>query len=58
MKDKLLALKDRFEEVGQLIVQPNVMDDMKQYDKLSKEYKDLGEGVFRSTTSTKKPRLT
>ncbi len=36
-----MALKDRFEEVGQLIVQPNVMDDMKQYAKLSKEYKDL-----------------
>ena len=41
MKDKLAALKDRFEEVGQLIVQPGVMDDMKQYSKLSKEYKDL-----------------
>lgn len=41
MKDKLAAIKDRFEEVGQLIVQPGVMDDMKQYSKLSKEYKDL-----------------
>ena len=41
MKDKLAAIKDRFEEVGQLIVQPGVMDDMKQYSKLSKEYSDL-----------------
>lgn len=36
-----MAIKDRFEEVGQLIVQPGVMDDMKQYSKLSKEYSDL-----------------
>ena len=41
MKDKLAAIKDRFEEVGQLIVQPDAMADMKQYSKLSKEYKDL-----------------
>ena len=41
MKDKLEAIKDRFEEVGQLIVQPDVMEDMKQYTRLSKEYKDL-----------------
>ena len=41
MKEKLAAIKDRFEEVGQLIVQPGVMDDMKQYSKLSKEYSDL-----------------
>ena len=41
MKDKLAAIKERFEEVGQLIVQPGVMDDMKQYSRLSKEYSDL-----------------
>ncbi|WP_017731012.1 peptide chain release factor 1 [Nafulsella turpanensis] len=41
MKDKLDAIKHRFEEVAQLIVQPEAMADMQQYSKLSKEYKDL-----------------
>ena len=41
MIDKLEAIKGRFEEVGQLIVQPEAMADMKQFSKLSKEYKDL-----------------
>ena len=49
MKDKLAAIKDRFEEVGQLIVQPGVMDDMKQYSKLSKEYSDLEKVVKKYT---------
>lgn len=47
MIDKLQAIKDRFEEVGQLIVQPDAMSDMKAYSKLSKEYKDL-EKIVRS----------
>lgn len=41
MIDKLEAIKDRFEEVGQLIIQPDTMADMKKYSKLNKEYKDL-----------------
>jgi len=41
MLDKLEEIKHRFEEVGQLIVQPDAMSDMKKYTKLSKEYKDL-----------------
>ena len=41
MIDKLEDIRDRFEEVGQLIVQPEAMADMKQFSKLSKEYKDL-----------------
>ncbi|HEY9117155.1 MAG TPA: peptide chain release factor 1 [Roseivirga sp.] len=41
MIDKLQAIKDRFEEVAQLIVQPDAMSDMKAYSKLNKEYKDL-----------------
>ncbi len=41
MIEKLQELKDRFEEVGQLIVQPDAMSDMKKYSQLSKEYKDL-----------------
>ena len=41
MIDKLETLKARFEEVGQLLVQPDAMTDMKHYSKLNKEYKDL-----------------
>lgn len=41
MLDKLEAIKERFEEVGQLIIQPDAMSDMGKYTKLSKEYKDL-----------------
>ena len=41
MIDKLEALKHRFEEVGQLIVQPDAMSDMAKYTKLNKEYRDL-----------------
>ena len=41
MIEKLAAIKHRFEEVSQLIVQPDAMADMKQYSKLNKEYNDL-----------------
>jgi len=41
MIQKLEDIKHRFEEVGQLIVQPDAMSDMKKYSQLSKEYKDL-----------------
>ncbi|MFK7953379.1 MAG: peptide chain release factor 1 [Ekhidna sp.] len=41
MIEKLVEIKHRFEEVGQLIVQPDAMSDMKKFGQLSKEYKDL-----------------
>jgi len=41
MIDKLEAIKKRFEEVSQLIVQPDAMADMDAYAKLNKEYRDL-----------------
>lgn len=41
MIEKLEEIKDRFEEVGQLMVQPDVMSDMSNFTKLSKEYKEL-----------------
>lgn len=41
MLEKLQALKDRFIELGQLIIQPEAMSDMSKYTKLTKEYKDL-----------------
>lgn len=41
MLDKLQAIKERFIEVGQLIIQPDAMSDMSKYTKLTKEYKEL-----------------
>jgi peptide chain release factor 1 len=39
--EKLEGVKKRFEEVGRLITQPDIMADMKRYIRLNKEYKDL-----------------
>lgn len=41
MVEKLEELKLRFEEVGQLLAQPDTMKDMKKFSVLSKEYRDL-----------------
>ena len=41
MLDKLEAIKSRFDDVSELIVDPNIISDMKQYIQLNKEYKDL-----------------
>lgn len=41
MIEKLKEIKKRFEEVSQLIMQPETMADMKVYAKLNKEYKEL-----------------
>jgi len=41
--EKLEAIHIRFIEVGTLIVDPDIISDMKRYVKLTKEYKDLEE---------------
>ena len=41
MIEKLEEIVLRFEEVGQLMVQPDTMSDMNNFTRLSKEYKDL-----------------
>ncbi|QTY28102.1 peptide chain release factor 1 [Flavobacterium sp. CS20] len=41
MLDKLNILKQRFDEVSDLIIQPDVINDRKRYVELTKEYKDL-----------------
>jgi peptide chain release factor 1 len=41
MIEKLIDIKNRFEEVGQLLVQPETMKEQKKFHQLSKEYKDL-----------------
>ena len=38
--EKLEAIHIRFIEVGTLIVDPDIISDMKRYVKLTKEYKD------------------
>ena len=38
---KLTSIKERYDEVGQLIVDPDVISDMNRYVQLNKEYKDL-----------------
>jgi peptide chain release factor 1 len=41
MLDKLNIVKQRFDEVSDLIIQPDVISDQKRYIKLNKEYKEL-----------------
>ncbi|MFL1895855.1 peptide chain release factor 1 [Aquimarina sp. 2-A2] len=41
MIDKLNIVKQRFEEVNDLIIQPDIISDQKRYIQLNKEYKDL-----------------
>lgn len=47
MIDKLEEIKKHFEEVGELLVLPETMADMKKYSALSKEYKDLEKVVSK-----------
>jgi peptide chain release factor 1 len=39
--DRLEGINIRFEEVGQLITDPDIISDMKKYVRLNKEYRDL-----------------
>lgn len=41
MIDKLQQIKERFDKVSNLIIQPDIISDMKRYAQLNKEYKDL-----------------
>ncbi len=43
--EKLEAIRLRFEEIGQQLTDPSVINDTKRYIKLNKEYKDLEELV-------------
>lgn len=42
---KLEAIKQRYNEVADLIIQPDVISDQKRYSQLNKEYSDLGKIV-------------
>ena len=41
MLDRLQIIKQRFDEVSDLIIQPDIIADQKRYVQLNKEYKDL-----------------
>ena len=41
MIDKLNAIKQRYNELTDLIIQPDIISDQKKYIKINKEYKDL-----------------
>ena len=45
MIEKLEIIKQRFNEVSDLIIQPDIISDQKKYIKLNKEYKDLSQIV-------------
>ena len=45
MLDKLRIVKQRYDEVSDLIIQPEIIMDQKRYAQLMKEYKDLGNVV-------------
>jgi len=47
MIDKLRIVKQRFDEVSDLIIQPDIISDQKRYVKLNKEYKDLNKLVIK-----------
>ena len=41
MLDKIKIIKQRFDEVSDLIIQPDVISNQKRYIQINKEYKDL-----------------
>ena len=41
MLEKIQIVKQRFDEVNDLIIQPDIISDQKRYIQLNKEYKDL-----------------
>jgi peptide chain release factor 1 len=47
MIEKLVEIKNRFEEVGLLLVQPETMKEQKKFQQLSKEYRDLEKVVVK-----------
>ncbi len=41
MLEKIQIIKQRFDEVSDLIIQPDIISDQKRYIQINKEYKDL-----------------
>lgn len=49
MLDKLNFIKQRFDEVSDLIIQPDIISDQKRYVSLTKEYSDLKDIIEKRT---------
>ena len=49
MLEKIQIIKQRFDEVNDLIIQPDIIADQKRYIQLNKEYKDLKKIVEKGT---------
>src|SRR5882757_5426638 len=47
MIDKLIDIKNRFEEVSLLLGQPETVKDQKRFQQLSKEYRDMEKVVLK-----------
>ncbi len=47
MKDKFQLIKNRFDEVSDLIIQPDIISDQKRYIAINKEYKDLEKLILK-----------
>lgn len=47
MLKSLAIVKQRFDEVSDLIIQPDIITDQKRYIKLNKEYKELGQIIAK-----------
>ena len=41
MLERIQIIKQRFDEVSDLIIQPDIISDQKRYVQINKEYKDL-----------------
>ena len=48
MLEKLKILEQKFKEISDLIIQPDIISDQKKYIKISKEYKDLKEIINKN----------
>ena len=62
MLEKLQIIQQRFDEVSDLIIQPDIISDQKRYVQLNKEYKDLSKlmekgKVYQSLLSNQEEAL-
>ena len=45
MLEKLKVVENRFAELGELLIQPDIISDQKKYIQLSKEYKEIKKSI-------------
>ena len=62
MLEKLKLVEDRFEEINELIIRPDIISDQKKYIQISKEYKEIKKiiekgSVYKNLLSNKSEAL-